>query len=60
LHTLTKFVGHNLKVGDARNPLFTVSITHMLFPSQINITYIEKKNVVENNMFSRTNIFSIA
>jgi len=45
LHTSTKFVGHNPKVGDARKPLFTVSITHMLFSSQINVTYIEKKNM---------------
>jgi hypothetical protein len=40
LHTSTKFVEHNPKIGDARNPLFTVRITHMLFSSQINITYI--------------------
>jgi hypothetical protein len=42
-YTTTKFVGHNPKVGDARNPLFTTSITHVLFSSQINIIYIFKK-----------------
>ena len=56
LHTSTKVVGHNPKIGDARNPLFTVSITHCYSP----VKQIKKKHVVENNRFSRTDIFSVA